>query len=244
MVLTFLYVALAVAGFLLAKPIRNGLFLADYGAYSLVYAYVAVPLALAVGAADLRPASPRGWDHGRSSPARSSSSASTSCCSGGRSGSWATALAGVFYVWVNCFGVIVPVQAWTFASSVFDTRQARRLFGLIGSRRERRGHRRRPARPGAGAADRHGQPAAGPGRPDLPRRGRRQSRLVRAENVVAARETPCAAPAAGRVRRRPPVALPHRAWPLMVFLVAIVTQWTGFQFSLSPASATPATPTA
>ena len=45
-VLTFLYVALAVAGFLLAKPIRNGLFLAEYGAYSLVYAYVAVPLVL------------------------------------------------------------------------------------------------------------------------------------------------------------------------------------------------------
>jgi len=43
-VLTFLYVALAVAGFLLAKPIRNGLFLGQYGAYSLVYAYVAVPL--------------------------------------------------------------------------------------------------------------------------------------------------------------------------------------------------------
>ena len=45
-VLTFLYVALAVAGFLLAKPIRNGLFLGEYGAYSLVYAYVAVPLVL------------------------------------------------------------------------------------------------------------------------------------------------------------------------------------------------------
>src|SRR4030095_16521192 len=45
-VLTFLYVALAVAGFLLAKPIRNGLFLGEFGAYSLVYAYVAVPVVL------------------------------------------------------------------------------------------------------------------------------------------------------------------------------------------------------
>jgi AAA family ATP:ADP antiporter len=42
-------------------------------------------------------------------------------------------LTAVFYVWVNCFGVVVPVQAWTFASSVFDARQARRLFGLIGA---------------------------------------------------------------------------------------------------------------
>src|SRR4029078_6554171 len=36
-----------------------------------------------------------------------------------------------FYVWVNCFAVIAPVQAWTFANQMFDTRQARRLFGLI-----------------------------------------------------------------------------------------------------------------
>ena len=36
-------------------------------------------------------------------------------------------------MWVNCFGVIAPVHAWSFASSLFDTRQAKRLFGLIGS---------------------------------------------------------------------------------------------------------------
>ena len=42
-------------------------------------------------------------------------------------------LPGIFYVWVNCFGVIAPVQAWSFANSLFDTRQAKRLFGLIGA---------------------------------------------------------------------------------------------------------------
>ena len=46
-------------------------------------------------------------------------------------GSLAWYLPGAFYVWVNCFGVIAPVQAWTFANQLFDTRQARRLFGLI-----------------------------------------------------------------------------------------------------------------
>ncbi len=40
---SFLFVALAVASFLLAKPIRNGLFLANYGAHDLVYVYVGVP---------------------------------------------------------------------------------------------------------------------------------------------------------------------------------------------------------
>ncbi len=145
-VLTFLYVALAVAGFLLAKPIRNGLFLAEYGAYSLVYAYVAVPLVLAVGLPI----------YGLISERVGSRAVIT--------GSlvffgvnvllfwWAfqfqgNSLAGVFYVWVNCFGVVVPVQAWTFASSVFDARQARRLFGLIGAGASAGAIGGRPARP-------------------------------------------------------------------------------------------------
>jgi len=42
-------------------------------------------------------------------------------------------LPGIFFVWVNCYGVIAPVQAWSFANSLFDTRQAKRLFGLVGS---------------------------------------------------------------------------------------------------------------
>ncbi len=74
-VLTFLYVALAVAGFLLAKPIRNGLFLGEFGAYSLVYAYVAVPLVLTIGRAASTASSPSASAPGRSSAGRSSSSA-------------------------------------------------------------------------------------------------------------------------------------------------------------------------
>ena len=74
-VLTFLYVALAVAGFLLAKPIRNGLFLGEFGAYSLVYAYVAVPLVADRWRCRSTAWSRSGSGRGPSSPARSSSSA-------------------------------------------------------------------------------------------------------------------------------------------------------------------------
>ncbi|HZB26744.1 MAG TPA: hypothetical protein VE379_11455, partial [Vicinamibacterales bacterium] len=45
--LSFTYIALVVAAFLLAKPVRNGLFLGENGPYALVYVYAAVPLALA-----------------------------------------------------------------------------------------------------------------------------------------------------------------------------------------------------
>ncbi|MGH9329620.1 MAG: hypothetical protein ACRD09_04190, partial [Vicinamibacterales bacterium] len=44
--LVYLYIATIVASYLLAKPIRNGLFLKEYGAYKLVYVYAGVPAVL------------------------------------------------------------------------------------------------------------------------------------------------------------------------------------------------------
>jgi AAA family ATP:ADP antiporter len=130
---TFLYIAVVVAAFLLAKPIRNGLFLGQYGPYALVYAYAVVPIVLAL----FVPAYTR-----------------VVARFGGRTVTVGTLvffslnvllfwyafryhrfwlLPGVFYVWVNCFGIIAPVQAWMFANSLFDTRQAKRLFPIVGS---------------------------------------------------------------------------------------------------------------
>ena len=131
--LSFLYIATVVAAFLLAKPIRNSLFLRQNGPYAIVYVYVAVPLVLSLFVpAYTRIAARLGsravavgtlvffsanaivfWFAFRYAPFR--------------------LLPGVFYVWVNCFAVIAPVQAWSFANSLFDTRQARRLFGLLGA---------------------------------------------------------------------------------------------------------------
>ncbi len=39
----------------------------------------------------------------------------------------------LIYVWVGILGVLIPSQVWTLAGTVFDTRQAKRLFSLIGS---------------------------------------------------------------------------------------------------------------
>src|SRR5690606_5485006 len=44
--LSFLYIAVVVAAYLLAKPVRNGLYLEEYGPYALVYVYAAVPIIL------------------------------------------------------------------------------------------------------------------------------------------------------------------------------------------------------
>ena len=38
-----------------------------------------------------------------------------------------------FYVWAGIFGVLAPAQVWTLANYVLTTREAKRIFGLLGS---------------------------------------------------------------------------------------------------------------
>jgi AAA family ATP:ADP antiporter len=127
------YMAIAVGSFLLAKPIRNGLFLGSYGSSKLVYVYVLVPLVLSAVVPLYTTLVER---HGE----RLVVTASQLLLAASVFGFWwmltfrpAPWLSGAFYVWVNCYGIIASVQAWTLASAVFDTRQARRLFGLVGA---------------------------------------------------------------------------------------------------------------
>jgi AAA family ATP:ADP antiporter len=130
---SFVYVALVVAAFLLAKPIRNGLFLHHYGPYALVYVYAAVPLALTVLVPVMTRLAARVGQ-------RALIVASLWFFCANVVLFWLLfriaeiwLLPAVLYVWVNCFGVIAPVQAWSYVSTLFDTRQAKRLFGLIGA---------------------------------------------------------------------------------------------------------------
>ena len=39
----------------------------------------------------------------------------------------------VFYVWVGVFGVLAPTQVWTLANYLLTTREAKRVFGLVGA---------------------------------------------------------------------------------------------------------------
>lgn len=230
---SFLFVALAVASFLLAKPIRNGLFLARYGAYQLVYVYVGVPLALSLA----MPLYTR--LAGRVSQRTVMTGTLVFFCLN-VVGFWyafrylqVPGLPAIFYVWVNCYGIIVPVQAWTFANRVFDTRQARRLFGLI-----------------AGGAS-LGAIVGGLLAQLLARRIGTVNLLLVLAGLIAC----CAVlvNVAWKVQRhdvsdggrpRGPLRFgdtlrvvaqtPYlRLIASMVFLVAIVTQWSGFQFSLA-----------
>ena len=131
--LAFLYVAFVVAAFLLAKPLRNSLFLNQYGPYALAYVYAAVPVVLWLFLAVYSRLAVR-------IGTRAVAVGTLVFFSLNVLAFWyaftflpSEWLPAAFYVWVNCFGVIAPVQAWSFANSVFDVRQARRLFALIGA---------------------------------------------------------------------------------------------------------------
>lgn len=38
----------------------------------------------------------------------------------------------IFYVWVGMFGVLAPTQVWTLANYLLTTREAKRIFGMVG----------------------------------------------------------------------------------------------------------------
>ena len=131
--LTFVYIAVVVAAYLLAKPIRNGLFLQQYDAYALVYIYAAVPVVLTLFVRAYAPIVGRFGSRLVTVGTLVFFSANVLLF-------WLAfrlfpfpLLTAIFYLWVNCFAAIAPVQAWSFTNSLFDTRQAKRLFGLIGS---------------------------------------------------------------------------------------------------------------
>src|SRR5687767_12144934 len=131
--LTFVYIAVVVAAFLLAKPIRNALFLRQYGPYALVYVYAAVPIVLSLFVPVYTRIAARFGSRVVTIGTLIFFSTNVALFWYGFRFHRFWLLPGLFYVWVSCYGIIAPVQAWSFANSLFDTRQAKRLFGLIGA---------------------------------------------------------------------------------------------------------------
>lgn len=231
--LTFLYIAVVVAAYLLAKPIRNGLFLRQYGPYSLVYVYAAVPIALSLFVPLYSRAVAR-------IGSRLLTAATLLFFAANVLLFWYAfrfhpfaLLPGIFYVWVNCFGIIAPVQAWSFANTLFDTRQAKRLFGLIGA----------GASFGAIAGGLLARFLVGPVGGTVNMLLVLAGLIVSGAVIVSIANAQIPRKVIGRSTRpaRQPfadtmaqiLASPYlRLMAAMVFLVAIVTQWTAFQLSV------------
>jgi len=130
--LMFLYAFLLLSAYLILKPVRNSLFLDKFGADQLVYMY------MIIAAAATPIAWLYGWTAARTTLPRLIGGTTLVLVLSmgvfwyliGQQYSW---LIYVFYVWVSLFGVFTTSQFWLLANYVFDAREAKRLFPVIGA---------------------------------------------------------------------------------------------------------------
>lgn len=130
--LMFLYTYLILTAYLILKPVRNSLFLVNFGADQLPYMYmliaiVATPVSTIYGRYSRRVSLPR---------LIGGSTAVIIICLAlfwwliKAQFDWLNYL---FYVWVSLFGVFTTSQGWLLANYVFDAREAKRIFPFIAS---------------------------------------------------------------------------------------------------------------
>jgi AAA family ATP:ADP antiporter len=131
--LLFAYLFLVIASYVVGKAARSALFLGKYAAVNLPY--VTIAIAVMVGlviAAYVRIA--------RRTTLRNLLVGSLVFFALNALAFWYGAhyyktawLYPAFYIWVGIYGVLAPAQAWTLANHALTTREAKRLFGLVGS---------------------------------------------------------------------------------------------------------------
>lgn len=132
--LMFCYIFMIVSSLMILKPVRNSIFLVTLGAEKLPYVFILVALFAAL-VSYLRTK----LDKNRGLHQQILSSLVIFAVSflafwllfrAGYKHSWF--LFG-FYVWVSMFAVVSSTQFWLLANHIYNARQARRLFGVIGA---------------------------------------------------------------------------------------------------------------
>lgn len=132
--LMFSYIFLIIASLLIVKPVRNSLFLTAFGADQLPYAFILVALFSGIFIYVYTWLSKRIY-----LPKVMLNSILIAIIVFGIF--WALLFFEyhhnwflyVFYVWVAIFGVVLTMQFWLLANYVFNAREAKRSFGLVGA---------------------------------------------------------------------------------------------------------------
>jgi len=130
--LLFLYLTLALASVVIAKTASRALFLAQFGALALPYAYIGVAILIGILACLYVSLSPRIDQCALICGTLLFFVFSVVLIWWGVRVRWTPAVA-AFYVWTSIFAVVLTTQIWTAANSVLDLRQAKRLFPLVSS---------------------------------------------------------------------------------------------------------------
>ena len=132
--LMFFYIFFVIASLLIVKPVRNSLFLTHFGVDKLPYAFILVAVSAAIVT----------WAYSRLAQKAKLDILILNTmlfCIAIFLSFWILLYLQygkgwfyyAFYVWVALFGVISTSQFWLLANYVFNAREAKRLFGLIGA---------------------------------------------------------------------------------------------------------------
>ncbi|MCB2198128.1 MFS transporter [bacterium] len=130
----FFVIFLLIASLAIIKPVRNSLFLNEYGAQQLPYAFLLVALASTIVAVFYTRLTKRFTLLNLIRATLAISVLSVI-------GFWALLVTGTgetwltyaLYIWVAIFGLITTTQFWLLANYVFFPRQAKRLFSFLGA---------------------------------------------------------------------------------------------------------------
>jgi ATP:ADP antiporter, AAA family len=131
--LLFFYLFFAVSASVVGKIARDALFLDRFRAVQLPYADIAVAVIVGIVVA--------GWAHvGRRVGLYAMLQGTALICAATSLVFWFLARAShpiwlypVVYLWVGIFGVLVPMQVWMLGNCMLTTREAKRIFGLVGA---------------------------------------------------------------------------------------------------------------
>ena len=132
--LLFTYLFLIMTCYQLGKTARDALFLSVFRASKLPYANVAIALIVGVVISAYLPG-------GRRVPLRDLLVGCLVLFAGVQVGFWYLVRYQpdlkwqypAFYIWVGILGVLAPTQVWTLANYLLTTREAKRVFGLVGA---------------------------------------------------------------------------------------------------------------
>jgi len=129
-----LLIFLVICTLLIVKPTASALFLSEYGAVGLPYIFLATAVVAAV-VSTVYSYALRVYSLLRVSAVSLLICLAilVGCAVFMRLPALQPTIAVVLYLWTAIFGVLAASQFWMMASFVFDVRQAKRLFGLIGA---------------------------------------------------------------------------------------------------------------
>ena len=130
--LMFAYLLLVIACYVTTKSVRDAMFLKEIGIEQLPYVYILIALVVGVISSGYSRAAAR---VSLSTLIRTTSLIAVATLflfwlSLHRTGAW---MFYVLYIWVSVFGVITASQFWLLANYVFNPREAKRLFALVGA---------------------------------------------------------------------------------------------------------------